>query len=162
MRESDVFGKIGTFKGISVYRQTKQNYLENCLFDNDTCIYWIEDDKGYLVKNNYVLAIFNGEYIVDEYVFEFRYIDESVCNKYRALQRKRIYEQLGGKHNTYDAYLAIENGVQRVVNCIIESKPQPVEEEQLGVYEKIKVDEIIFSDYSGVVDKFFENMKKGS
>lgn len=162
MREGNALGKIGTFKGVSVYRQTKQNYLNNCLFDNDTCVYWIEDedeDDGYLVKNNYVIGKFNGTY-VDEYVYAFRYINESVCDKYRVLQRKRIYEQLHGNYGIYNTYKTIENGIQRVVDCIVESKPQPVE--QSGVYEKINVDEIIFSDYSGVVDKFFEDMKKGS
>lgn len=150
MIESDAFGKIGKYRGVSVYRQTKQNYLNNCLFDNSTCIYWIEDDNGYLVMNNYILAIFDGKYIdedkyEDKYEYVDEYIDESECCKYRALQRKRIYQQIGGNYNVYKYYKVIDklmvSDEQKVIDCIVESKP---------------------TEQQGVVYKALEDMKKGS
>ena len=100
MREGNALGKIGTFKGVSVYRQTKQNYLNNCLFDNDTCVYWIEDedeDDGYLVKNNYVIGKFNGTY-VDEYVYAFNDINPVAPVHILVIPKEHIAEDVCTAH----------------------------------------------------------------
>lgn len=54
-----VNGLIGTYRGIAVYRTTKEQYIEDGYYKNPNDMFIIDN---LLIKNNYVVGKFNDMY----------------------------------------------------------------------------------------------------
>ena len=148
-------GWIGTYNGTGCYEITKEEFANNKLYEfKDDLIYIVKDDHGVMVRNNRVIGYYNGRTVEKVDKEQIYMLDMS----------KRAKTEGSMKDvKLSDAFLKMF-GEKVEEKETSKAKPKRKKEATPQVesmtYEEVVAQEIVFSDYSKVVDEFFRNLGK--
>ena len=127
---------LGKYNGTNVYAMQFDEYYN--LYQRgqiDPGTYYVIIDDGYkMIQSGEVVGRVEGTDVIPRRTTE-RY--------------QKVFEKL--QQDIYKNYKTIGGNEVKKEDKVVEKKDKEI--------EKVEVKEIIFTDYSGVVDKFFEDLK---
>jgi hypothetical protein len=139
--------KIGTYNGQVCYRTSTENYYEYLLEDkiDEHAIYIIENDKGKMVRDGIIIGYYDGKHVKDDY------------NGIKYNMTERVKKALSGLGNSaveaskamVDMYETMKKEKAKTANTT----------SLVSATGELTVPDIDFSQYSGVVDNFFKELK---
>lgn len=147
-------GYLGTYDGINCYEITQKEFVDNKLYEfKDGLIYIIKDDHGVMVRNNRIIGYYNGRTV-------------------EKVNQENVYMLMMPPSKKAEVERSVENATKtsnaflKMFEEKVEEKPKPKKKRKATpqvksmTYEEVVAHEIVFSDYSKVVDEFFRNLGK--